>query len=46
MIAEAANWFFATVLINLLFDYVQGESKKVDPLRLSTIFSLRLNLFA
>jgi len=22
MIAETANWFFATVLINLLFDFV------------------------
>jgi len=22
MIAETANWFFATVLIDLLFDYV------------------------
>jgi len=34
------------VIEELLRSYIQGESKKVAPIRLSTIFSLRLSFFA
>jgi len=48
MIAEAANWFFANVLINLLFDCVvqNGQFRRLIKFRDAIIFHRVMDLYS
>jgi len=46
MIAETANWFFATILINLLSDFVVQKMVNLIKLRDAIIFHRVMDLFS